>query len=537
MTVGQPENLIYTLSGSRKSSTQTESFGLLQQSNGSTSFQSLMDSLTSIQRTAHERPRPGSPDSPYDSSAAVQAIYTPDSLPSKSVGSGEKPASRSDSVSSDAKSTHSAGSSSSGISDGSPASGGGEKKSGGAEGTTGSKDSNPAQDAGRNSSTQTVKGTPQETGGSAKPADAGKKAGSLVGKVKQPSEHAQQDVATNNSKKTKEGARNSAALHNAEKAAGDVGKVVNAAKNPVREGATHAQRQPTIARVGDLVGNGKLLAVHDLRSGTNAATHAVRAGSGLTSTLLNALHASANGSSGGKAGGNGAGNHPGAQHSHSGGQEQVQSVPRAGSEIAQELVRMRQQVAEQAPSDRHRASEPGTGNSQGILPLSAGSGAQAGQNARPVSAPQSAAYTELARQLRENLNTDIVREAKVTLKDQNSGEIKMTLRPESLGRVRIKLHIVDNRIGGQIFVDNKNVKEVFQQNLNQLYQAFQDSGFDTGMLEVAVGNDGGQELQHRQSQSQPGSQAARIASIGMLEGSVPRLVDASYGESLVNLVV
>lgn len=158
----------------------------------------------------------------------------------------------------------------------------------------------------------------------------------------------------------------------------------------------------------------------------------------------------------------------------------------------------------------------------------------------PPAPTANGAYTELARQLRDGLKSEIVREAKVVLRDNNAGEIRMTLRPESLGRVRIQLHVLDNRIGGQIFVDNVNVRDVFQQNLSQLYQAFRDSGFETGMLEVAVGNGSGQAPQGQNGDDTRDDQAPRRVAptaIGALEGSVPRFGDVVYASSKVNLVV
>ena len=96
----------------------------------------------------------------------------------------------------------------------------------------------------------------------------------------------------------------------------------------------------------------------------------------------------------------------------------------------------------------------------------------------------------LMKQLEESINNKIVKQSGIILKNDNSGEIKLILKPEALGKVRIRLSLNDNRIAGQIVVENAAVKEIFEQNLQNLERAFKENGFDTAALNVSVGGDG-----------------------------------------------
>ncbi len=98
--------------------------------------------------------------------------------------------------------------------------------------------------------------------------------------------------------------------------------------------------------------------------------------------------------------------------------------------------------------------------------------------------------SSLMRQLEETVNSKIVKQSSVILKDDNTGEIKLILKPESMGRVRIRLNLNENRITGQIVVENAAVKEIFEQNLQNLERAFKENGYDTASLNVSVGGDG-----------------------------------------------
>jgi hypothetical protein len=96
----------------------------------------------------------------------------------------------------------------------------------------------------------------------------------------------------------------------------------------------------------------------------------------------------------------------------------------------------------------------------------------------------------LLRQFREEGNARIVRSARVILKDGNEGEIRLILKPERLGEVRIRLHLQDNLIAGRVFVENSSVREAFENNMGNLAEAFEQSGFEFAGLDVSVSGGG-----------------------------------------------
>jgi flagellar protein FlbC len=134
----------------------------------------------------------------------------------------------------------------------------------------------------------------------------------------------------------------------------------------------------------------------------------------------------------------------------------------------------------------------------------------------------------LMKQLEENINNKIVKQSSLVLKDSGSGEIKLILKPEQLGNVRIKLNMSDNRISGQILVDNAAVKEMFEQNLHNLEKTFRENGFDTAALNVSVGGD-------RSGSGRRENNSDISKQIELIEEIIPTMVTES--ENLVDLVV
>ena len=134
----------------------------------------------------------------------------------------------------------------------------------------------------------------------------------------------------------------------------------------------------------------------------------------------------------------------------------------------------------------------------------------------------------LMKQLEESINSKIVKQSSVILKDSGAGEIKLILKPEQLGKVRIKLNMHDNRISGNIIVDNASVKEIFENNLQNLEKAFRENGFDTAALNVSVGGD------HSGSRSREKSNDI-IKQIELIDESVPTVYSES--DKLIDLVV
>lgn len=79
---------------------------------------------------------------------------------------------------------------------------------------------------------------------------------------------------------------------------------------------------------------------------------------------------------------------------------------------------------------------------------------------------------------------DFVKAGSIVLRDNNQGSINMILKPESLGNVKVALQISDNVITGNITVHSKEAFEAFKQNMDNLRQAFQDSGFENAQLNL-----------------------------------------------------
>lgn len=161
--------------------------------------------------------------------------------------------------------------------------------------------------------------------------------------------------------------------------------------------------------------------------------------------------------------------------------------------------------------------EPGGGNEKEVF--------------KPSSVPVSKSdQATLFKHLQDTVNEKIVRQAGIILKDNNSGELRLVLKPEKMGTVRIRLELQDNHIAGKIFVDNNSVKDVFDQNLEALYRALRESGYETSGLNVAVGNGNGGDAE---------KQGRRIpkGTLRMLDDFVPLADEVIHADYLVNLVV
>lgn len=137
----------------------------------------------------------------------------------------------------------------------------------------------------------------------------------------------------------------------------------------------------------------------------------------------------------------------------------------------------------------------------------------------------------LFRQLRDQVNSDIVRQAKFIIKDNSGGEIKLILKPEHLGRVRFQLHLQDNHIGGRIIVENSSVRHVFEQNLENLQRAFKESGMQMDQVQVSV-----EQGDSGQKESQQKRPLRSVQAVGELERSVPRLREFEMDTNLINVL-
>jgi len=130
-----------------------------------------------------------------------------------------------------------------------------------------------------------------------------------------------------------------------------------------------------------------------------------------------------------------------------------------------------------------------------------GEGAQAPSSAQTGSrSAESGLRGQLQQQLQDHLNKDIVKRSSIMIRENGSGEIKLDLKPDTLGQVRIRITMENNHIAGKIFVENSSVKEAFDQNMQQLYRAFKEHGFENAALNVSVGDQGREQRERERSQ-------------------------------------
>jgi len=141
-------------------------------------------------------------------------------------------------------------------------------------------------------------------------------------------------------------------------------------------------------------------------------------------------------------------------------------------------------------------------------------------------------HSQFLEYLRENGNANIVKNANVILKENNEGEIRLLMKPESLGYVRIKLMLNDTHIAGKIIVDNHNVKEIFENNLENLIRNFKESGYSSATIDVSVGG----EQNNRQKQSIENDRVLALKEIEKIdEHTIVRTMLSE--ERLVDLVI
>ncbi|MDR0719677.1 MAG: flagellar hook-length control protein FliK [Treponema sp.] len=132
-------------------------------------------------------------------------------------------------------------------------------------------------------------------------------------------------------------------------------------------------------------------------------------------------------------------------------------------------------------------SVPGTEHVDAEIPvelsLEGPGGRRSGSEAQSFSPSDFA--DALARELHENVNTDIVKQASLVLRDGGQGTLKLALRPETLGNVKIRLEMAENKITGHIFVESAEAFSALKRELPVLEKQFQDSGFGKTSLEMS----------------------------------------------------
>lgn len=146
---------------------------------------------------------------------------------------------------------------------------------------------------------------------------------------------------------------------------------------------------------------------------------------------------------------------------------------------------------------------------------------------------RTALKAELAQKMRGQVNNEVVRQANFMLKDQGKGEIRLILRPQSLGNVKIQLFMEERHIAGRIIVENNSIKEIVENNLQDLSRSFKEGGFELGQLDVSVNSQG----QQGQSKGQQENPADFFRNIVTLDQSVPQISPDNGADSQINLVV
>ncbi len=154
--------------------------------------------------------------------------------------------------------------------------------------------------------------------------------------------------------------------------------------------------------------------------------------------------------------------------------------PRTGSLAAREAFQTRSPVAEGA-----KMQQPVTGAEArtGVV--------------RVETAPQPK-QAELT-YLRETLLQQVANRTQIKV-NQATQEVRIFLKPESLGSLTIKLSVADQQVRGAIMVQSQAVKEIVEQNLNSLKEAFKGHGLETEGLTVTVDENTDPRGQFAQSQ-------------------------------------
>jgi hypothetical protein len=85
----------------------------------------------------------------------------------------------------------------------------------------------------------------------------------------------------------------------------------------------------------------------------------------------------------------------------------------------------------------------------------------------------------------------IVEKAVLSLKNGETA-IKISLKPEFLGNVQLKISTDDHQIMVKVLTDNFLVKEIIENNINQLKTGLQNHGLEIDKFDVFVANDSNQ---------------------------------------------
>jgi len=134
--------------------------------------------------------------------------------------------------------------------------------------------------------------------------------------------------------------------------------------------------------------------------------------------------------------------------------------------------------------------------------------------------------------LNESLKNEIVKNTGIVLKTNDTGEIHLILKPDALGKVKINLNLKDNRLDGQILVENSIVKEIIETSLDSLNMALKKEGFDSISLQVSLNGENKEQQQQETAKS-----LYRKEHSGEFEKNIPLLATYNTDYNVINLMI
>jgi flagellar hook-length control protein FliK len=87
-----------------------------------------------------------------------------------------------------------------------------------------------------------------------------------------------------------------------------------------------------------------------------------------------------------------------------------------------------------------------------------------------------------------------------TMSDGESTSIRVKLFPKGIGEVEISLSMGEGKLSGKILVENKEIRQMFTDRLNELNQTFKENNINVAKFEVGIGYGQGQSQGRQQSQ-------------------------------------
>jgi len=101
----------------------------------------------------------------------------------------------------------------------------------------------------------------------------------------------------------------------------------------------------------------------------------------------------------------------------------------------------------------------------------------------------------------DNATAEIMKSME-TIKEGGKTTMKVNLHPEELGKMEITLTMEDGKLSGKILLDNREIRQIFTERLEELSNTLKSSNIQIGKFEVGVGdqgegNQGRQENKHQ----------------------------------------